>query len=198
MSRTPETTSAIEPLPPEFTAQEALPQAGWLGKVITSVARVFAVGILIAMVVLVVEVFLRYVFNAPTVWAHETTTFLSAVTFIFGGLYCVARNSHIRVVLIYDVVRSPVRRILDILISIACLCASLFFAWAAWLMALKAIYRPDGSFFLETSGSAWNPPTPALLKLFLLAVLVTMSIQFLILTFNYARGLTPPKRHENV
>jgi hypothetical protein len=64
-------------------------------------------------------------------------------------------------------------------------------------MAMKAIYRPDGSFSLETSGSAWNPPTPALLKLFLLAVLLTMSVQFLILTINYARGLTPPKRAEN-
>jgi TRAP-type C4-dicarboxylate transport system permease small subunit len=177
---------------------EALPQAGWLGRAITVVARVFAVCILAAMAILVTEVFLRYVFNRPTVWAHETTIFLSAVTFIYGGLYCVARNTHIRVVLVYDVVRASARHVLDVVISIACLGASLFFAWASWLMAKKAMFRPDGSFALETSGSAWNSPAPAALKIFLLCVLVTMSVQFLILTFNYARGTKAPKGHDDV
>tara|TARA_R110002124_G_scaffold80575_1_gene213216 strand:+ start:796 stop:1395 length:600 start_codon:yes stop_codon:yes gene_type:complete len=177
---------------------EALPQAGSLGRAITVAARAFAVCILAAMAILVTEVFLRYVFNRPTIWAHETTIFLSAITFIFGGLYCVARNTHIRVVLVYDVVRSHVRHVLDVVISIACLGASLFFAWASWLMVQKAMFRPDGSLALETSGSAWNSPAPAVLKIFLLCVLVTMSLQFLILTFNYARGTKAPKGHDNV
>lgn len=173
---------------------EHLPEAGRLGWAITRIARLFAVGIIIAMAVLVLEIFLRYVFNSPTTWAHETTTFLSALTFIFGGLYCVARNSHIRVVLIYDLVGERLRNLLDVLISLACLGASLFFAWAAWLMARKAMFRPDGNFALETSGSAWNSPAPAVLKIFLFVVLVTMSLQFLILTFNYLRGLARPER----
>ncbi len=46
--------------------------------------------------------FLRYFFNSPTIWAHETTTFLCGIAFVYGGLYCAARDSHIRVVLIYD------------------------------------------------------------------------------------------------
>ena len=125
--------------------QEALSEAGWLGRAITVAARGFAVCILAAMAILVMEVFLRYVFNRPTIWAHETSIFLSAVTFIFGGLYCVARNTHIRVVLIYDVVRASLRHLLDVVISIACLGASLFFAWASWLMVKKAMFRPDGS-----------------------------------------------------
>jgi len=176
---------------------EALPQAGWLGRAITVAARAFAVCIIVAMAILVMEVFLRYVLNRPTIWAHETTIFLSAVTFIFGGLYCVARNTHIRVVLIYDIVRPSIRRVLDVVISMACLGASLFFTWASWLMVKKAMFRPDGSFFLETSGSAWNSPAPAILKIFLLCVLAVMSVQFLILTFNYARGAKSPKRYDD-
>ena len=183
---------------PQKSQMEALPHAGWLGRVITLAARGFAICILVAMAILVMEVFLRYVFNRPTIWAHETTIFLSAVTFIFGGLYCVARNTHIRVVLIYDLVGPSVRHVLDVVISIACLGASLFFAWASWLTVRKAMFRPDGSFILETSGSAWNSPAPALLKIFLLLVLVTMSVQFLILTFNYARGARTRKRHHDV
>lgn len=199
MSQPPEDDTGVHSAPHVSTPeQESLPQTGWLGWAITRIARLFAVGILVAMSVLVMEVFLRYLFNSPTIWAHETTTFLSAVTFIFGGLYCVARNSHIRVVLIYDVVSPPMRRMLDILISIACLCASLFFAWASWLMVQKALFRPNGDFYMESSGSAWNSPAPALLKLFLLLVLIAMSLQFLILTFNYIRGPKPPQGYDDV
>ena len=192
----PRPDSAENPAP-RAGAHEYLPQAGRLGWAITRIARLFAVGIIVAMAVLVLEIFLRYVFNSPTTWAHETTTFLSALTFIFGGLYCVARNSHIRVVLVYDIVGERLRNVLDVLISVACLGASLFFAWAAWLMARKAVYRPDGSFALETSGSAWNSPAPAVLKVFLFIVLVTMSLQFLVLTFNYLRGLARPERQSD-
>ena len=198
MTATPPSGPTNETVPDLLVSPETLAQAGWLGRLISSFARVFAVGILIAVVILLMEVFLRYVFNAPTLWAHEATTFLSAITFIFGGLFCVARNSHIRVVLVYDAVGPRVRRGLDIIISIACLGASVFFAWAAWLMVKKAIFRPDGSLFLETSGSAWNSPTPAMTKIFLLLVLVVMSVQFMILTVNYVRKPTSEKGDNNV
>lgn len=194
MSVPPDHTTSM----PDTPQLEYLPQAGWLGRIITLAARGFAICIIAAMAILVMEVFLRYVFNRPTVWAHETSIFLSAVTFIYGGLFCVARNTHIRVVLIYDVVRSSARRALDIVISVACFGVSLFFAWAAWLMVKKAVFRPDGSFFLETTGSAWNSPAPAVLKIFLLCVLVVMSIQFLILTLNYARDSKASQGHDNV
>lgn len=199
MSVPPDHTPAVPDTPQSVTPQlEYLPQAGWLGRAITLAARPFAICIIAAMAILVMEVFLRYVFNRPTVWAHETSIFLSAVTFIFGGLYCVARNTHIRVVLIYDVVRSSSRCALDVVISIACLGVSLFFAWASWLMVKKAMFRPDGSFFLETTGSAWNSPAPAVLKIFMFCVLVVMSVQFLILTFNYARSGKAPQGHDDV
>ncbi len=183
--RTEDTQKGRYPMP------ETLPEAGWLGWLIGRGSVLFGAGILIAVVVLVMEVFLRYVFNAPTIWAHETTIFLSGITFIYGGLYCVARNTHIRVVLIYDLVGPRTRRIFDIVISLTCLTASLFFAWASWLMVKKAIFRPDGSFYMEASGSAWNSPTPAMMKIFLLAVLMVMGAQFLVLAINYARGIKP-------
>ena len=58
----------------------------------------------LAMLILIQEVVLRYVFNSPTIWAHETTIFLCGIAFVYGGLYCAARDSHIRVVLIYDAI----------------------------------------------------------------------------------------------
>lgn len=168
--------------------QGAIPEAGMLGWLIDRGGIVFAVGIVASMLILIQEVVLRYVFNAPTIWAHETTIFLCATAFIYGGLYCTARNTHIRVVLLYDLAQGRARRLLEAAISLICLFASGFFAWAAWLMVQRAIFRPDGSIRFQTSGSAWDPPFPAYLKLFLLAVLGLMALQFLILTINHAKA----------
>lgn len=174
------------------TAHEApagpIPEAGLLGRVISAGGLLFAIGIVAAMLILIQEVVLRYFFNSPTVWAHETTIFLSGIAFVYGGLYCVARDSHIRVVLIYDAIPPHLRRALDVVISIICAISSAMFAYAAWLMVERAAFTPAGDFRLETSGSAWNPAFPGMMKVFLLIVLAVMAVQFLILTINYARG----------
>ena len=168
----------------------AIPEAGLLGRIIDRLGIVFALGIVAAMLILIQEVFLRYVLNAPTIWAHETTIFLSGAAFIYGGLYCTARDRHIRVVLIYDLLGPRLRRAFDVVISIVSAAASSMFAWAAWQMVQRSAFTPDGSFRLERSGSAWDPVFPGLSKAFLFIVLVLMALQFLILAYNYARGRT--------
>ncbi|TMV08463.1 TRAP transporter small permease [Ruegeria sediminis] len=173
---------------PEAPDAGPIPEAGLLGRVIDRLGIVLAIGIVAAMLILIQEVVLRYVFNAPTIWAHETTVFLCAIAFIYGGLYCASHDKHIRVVLIYDWLPDRVRRVFDIVISLICAASSAMFAWAAWLMVERAVFRPDGSVRLERSGSAWDPVYPALLKLFLLAVLTVMAVQFLILAWGYAKG----------
>ena len=186
-SENPDTVNL--PLVVEFDrdGRTAIAEAGWLGKLIDRGGILFAVGIVCSMLILIQEIILRYVFGAPTIWAHETTVFLCALAFIYGGLYCTARDQHIRVVLVYDHVKGRARQVLDVVISIICMVASLFFAWAAWVMIKRAIFRPDGTVHFETSGSAWDPTYPAWLKLFLLATLSVMAVQFLILAWNHAR-----------
>ena len=166
----------------------AIPEAGLLGRIIDRLGIVFALGIVVAMLILIQEVFLRYVLNAPTIWAHETTIFLSGVAFIYGGLYCTARDRHIRVVLIYDLLGPRLRRVFDVIISLVSAAASAMFAWAAWQMVERSAFTPDGSFRLERSGSAWDPVFPGLSKGFLFFVLTIMALQFLILAYNHARG----------
>lgn len=179
----------------QFTSETAhqdeggpIPEAGILGKWISAGGVLFAIGIVIAMLILIQEVVLRYFFNSPTTWAHETTIFLSGIAFVYGGLYCAARDSHIRVVLIYDAIPPGTRRIFDILISLVCAAASAMFAYAAWIMVSRAAFTPAGDFRLERSGSAWDPVYPGLMKVFLLVVMGVMAVQFLVLTVNYARG----------
>ena len=165
-----------------------IPQAGRLGRWIDRGGWLFALGIVAAMLILIQEVVLRYVFNAPTNWAHETTVFLSGIAFIYGGLYTAARDKHIRVVLIYDALSPRWRRVFDVAISIICCAACAMFAWAAWLMVERAAFRPDGTFRLESSGSAWDPVYPGLIKVFLMVALGVLAVQFAVLAWNYARG----------
>lgn len=165
----------------------AIPESGALGRVLNAIGIVFAIGILASAGILLIEVLMRYGFNAPTRWAHETVIFLNACAFIFGGLYVVARDGHIRVVLIYAALSPWLRRIFDVVISLACLMATVFFGFAAWTSLVRAVWTPAGEFRLETSGSAWDPPTPGLLKVFMFVVLVVMAVQFAILAVNYLR-----------
>ncbi len=176
------------PVAPPRDEGAPIPEAGLLGRVIDRVGIVFAIGIVAAMLILIQEVLLRYFFNRPTIWAHETTVFLSGIAFVYGGLYCTARDSHIRVVLIYDQLGPRLRRAFDVVISVICALAAAMFTWAGWIMVGRAAFAPDGSFRLERSGSAWNPVYPGALKIFLMAVLGVMTVQFVILAYNYARG----------
>ena len=55
-----------------------------------------------AVVISVFEVVLRYGFNRPTSWAHETTLMLVGIGMLWGGSYCMAEDRHIRVTVIRD------------------------------------------------------------------------------------------------
>ncbi len=162
-------------------------EAGLMGRLVDRAGYVFAAGIVLSAAILLMEVFLRYVLNSPTIWAHETTVFLCGLAFTFGGLYCTSRNSHIRVVLIYDVLPPGLRRVFDILISLICAVSSGFFAYASWSMVKRAVWTPAGEIRLETTGSAWSPPTPALIKLAIFVTMILLVLQFVILAVNYAR-----------
>ena len=171
----------------EGTGRTAI-EAGVMGQIVDKAGYVFALGIVAAAVILLLEVFLRYFLNSPTIWAHETTVFLCGAAFVFGGLYCTCRNSHIRVVLLYELFSPRVRRIADVVISLVSALASGFFAYAAWYMVKRAVWTPTGAVRLETTGSAWSPPTPAFIKIFIFVTMLLLVLQFLILAYNYARG----------
>jgi len=148
-----------------------------LDRAVAASSTVLSWAIFLAFAVSVFEVVSRYVFDSPTFWAHETTTFLIAAIFLVGGPIALARDKHIRVRMIYDTVSLKVRRWLDIFNSVV---AMIFFAglgYAGYTMAWKATHTPSGDIHLEGTGTAWNPPTPALLKIIILFCVCLMFIQ---------------------
>jgi len=59
------------------------------------------------LVVVVYEVVMRYIFNAPTIWGFEATTFLYGVHFILGLAYCDVLGGHVKVDVV--VTRLPIK-----------------------------------------------------------------------------------------
>ncbi|MGR3435448.1 MAG: TRAP transporter small permease subunit [Shimia sp.] len=170
-------------------------QSGLFGRAVDAVGIVFALCFAASTLIILYEVLMRKFFNAPTLWAHDTTIFLCGVAFAFSGLYALARDKHIRVVLIYDQVRGNAKRVLNVVLSSIGLITVLFFAWGAWSMAERSVWAPTGEIRLETTGSSLRLPYPGLLKAFLFIVVCAMVIQFTVQLVNYARGRVgqPPR-----
>ncbi len=149
-------------------------------RAITRSTKFFAWAIFLAFAITVIEVFARYVFDSPTFWAHESTTFLIAAIFLIGGPIALARDKHIRVRMIYDAVSPKRKRHLDILNSVIGLVFFAGLSVASWTMVSKSWFNPSGALHLEGTGTSWNPPTPALLKMLVLICVVTMFVQTLL------------------
>jgi len=106
----------------------------------------------LAAAIVLFEITMRYIFNAPTLWVHETSGFLFAALSLLAGAYCLREDGHVKMDFLYARWSPRVRAIVDILTTPlpAVFCAILLWKGGvhAWL-SVKA---------LETSSSAWEPP----------------------------------------
>ncbi|WP_136805980.1 TRAP transporter small permease subunit [Desulfosediminicola flagellatus] len=153
----------------------------------------------VAVVISVFEVVMRYGFDRPTTWAHETTLMLVGIGMLWGGSYCMAEDRHIRVTVIRDAMGKKTRRIVDVIVGVLNLlfCAGL--AWAGYLMTQKALFDPTGVFRAQRSGSAFNSPAPAVVKtvLFIVVALMTLqAIQQLWAKITLLRQMKSEKEHK--
>ena len=154
------------------------PDMSSLDRWIEKGGKIFSFLFMVSGIVIVFEVVARYAFRAPTIWGHETTILLCALCFAYGGSYCLAKDSHIRIVVVYDKVSPRVRRYLDFFINGMGVIWGGFLVWAAWTLVEKSWFAPWGDLRLETTGSAWDPPHPAWIKAFLMLALVVMTVQY--------------------
>jgi C4-dicarboxylate transporter, DctQ subunit len=134
----------------------------------------------IATVLTCYEVVARYVFSAPTTWAHELTTSLCATAFALGGAYSMVRGEHIRITTLADNMNPLARRACLIL---GLLCGVIYLSglsWAAVIEAADSVWRfEEGRWAPEPTPGPPNWPLPAFVRvmlatgalLFLLSVL---------------------------
>jgi TRAP-type mannitol/chloroaromatic compound transport system permease small subunit len=100
------------------------------------------------------DVIMRYLFQAPTKWAYETTWMLYGALFILGGAYGLKHKLHVRVDILYNRWSPRTRAIFDLMVYIL-----IFFPIFYILITHSIIYAYYSWQLWETSYiSYWQPP----------------------------------------
>ena len=101
----------------------------------------------------VYEVFSRYLFNAPTIWAYELGYMAMGTNFLLGAAYTLRERGHIRIDVLYAHFTPKVRALVDVAgYLLLFLPLAWWLSWGLWKYAYFALLSG------ETSGeSAWNP-----------------------------------------
>jgi TRAP-type mannitol/chloroaromatic compound transport system permease small subunit len=113
-----------------------------------------AVSFLIVFLVFVIlyEIFVRYLFNSPTIWAHEIAQMIYGAYVILLGAYVLQRGGHVNVDILYHRFRPRTRAIIDLFTWL------LFFYFCGLLLWKGGEMAWDSFKVLETEPTAFAPP----------------------------------------
>jgi TRAP-type mannitol/chloroaromatic compound transport system permease small subunit len=105
-------------------------------------------------IVIVIEVFMRYVMNAPTKWAYETAMMTGAAMYAFGFAYAERLNAHVRVDVFYHNYSPRQKAISDALLGLLFFLPVIALTFAgAWSWVLKSWRIGE-----KSVESFWYPP----------------------------------------
>jgi TRAP-type mannitol/chloroaromatic compound transport system permease small subunit len=99
------------------------------------------------------EVIARYLFNAPTIWGFEATTFLFGVHFVLAFGYTHKYNGHVAVDVIETRLSNKARLILRIIANLV-----LFIPAILLLVIGSIIYAGTSWGQWEVNSTSWAPP----------------------------------------
>jgi len=102
--------------------------------------------------ILFLEVILRYVFDSPTLWAHETAIFLFGTIGMFAGAYALLMREHVIFDLVYRRLSRRQKAMIDSATAIFFFLALGVIIWQGWNMAYHSTMMG------EHTASAWRPP----------------------------------------
>jgi TRAP-type mannitol/chloroaromatic compound transport system permease small subunit len=127
----------------------------WTG----SISRWLCIGLI---AVATYDVIMRYVFNAPTVWAYEVSMMTGAAIYALGWAYGHLHKSHVRVDIIYSHLSARGQAILDIV------CSLLFMFPLLTFLSISAISWSFQAWEIgeKMMESFWYPPAGPLRTIF--------------------------------
>lgn len=111
-----------------------------------------------AVIVTFYEVLARYIFNAPTTWAFEVTIFLCASGYMLSGANVTAEDKHIAITSVVEIAPQWARWWMRLVSLIVGLFGMTGLIWGSWTSGIRAFT------IWERTGTAYNSPTPALIK----------------------------------
>lgn len=138
------------------------------------VGRITMILIISMTLVMLYEVFLRYLIEKPTLWANELTLWIAGFVFMLSGIYAMQQRSHIRIFILYDYLPRWGQHICDTLWVL------LFWAFAFFLVfgSYKQVFIVK-LYNWETFGTAFDPPLPATIQPMILITICLIALQAL-------------------
>ncbi len=99
------------------------------------------------------DVFMRYLFRAPTDWAFDVSYFMYGALFMMAGAYTLSRNGHVRGDFVYRMWPYRVQAAIDLVLFIifmgpgfgALLYYGIPYAAQSWHIHEVSIYSPTGA-----------------------------------------------------
>lgn len=104
-------------------------------------------------IVVVYEVMMRYLFNSPTVWGFEATTFIYGVHFVLGFAYTHKHNGHVAIDVFETRLPFRPRTIMRIIVNLI-----LFIPTVGLLATWAVIYASTSWQNWERASTSWAPP----------------------------------------
>ncbi len=118
----------------------------------TWVGKAFSWLMMILMTVVCIEVFKRYILNAPTAWIFDAENMLYGTCFMLCGAYTLAQNAHVRGDFLYSSMRPHTQALLDLVLYIvffipgiaALIYSGWIFAHESWSINEHSTVTADG------------------------------------------------------
>jgi C4-dicarboxylate transporter, DctQ subunit len=112
---------------------------GKVKKVNTFFATLSGIVLMFITLSIFVDVFLRYIFNKPTIWITEVSTYLFLYVIYLATAYALQRGDHIRVTFLLDFCSKKTQRKIDLVTQIMGALFTAVLLWQTSAMTWSAI-----------------------------------------------------------
>ena len=157
-----------------------------VGKLSVFMGKACGVFYFAAILLSVYEVFMRYALGAPTSWTSETIMMLVATAWLFCVGAVTQQRRHITVttmeLLVGDIIWNRMKKI-AISLSIVGVAGLIIMLWGPMVKVLQAP---------QTTGSAFDPPSPTFIKTAFFVAACLYFLQLLANLFTPTKDLADP------
>ncbi len=120
------------------------------------VGKAFSWSIIALTFAVTYEVFMRYVFRAPTAWAYDVSYMLYGTLFMMAGAYALSRNGHVRGDFLYRNFKPRNQARLDLTLYALFFFPAIFaFMISGWSFAHQSFLQNERSMFSPTGPIIW-------------------------------------------
>ena len=164
MEESPKTLDALEEVIADRPAGRGVPMPDdmprWMSIIIRAVdnfswwcGHIICFITIPLMMAMVIEIFMRYFFVAPTVWAFDISRMLYGAMFMLGAGYALLRGAHIRADFLYRTWSHRTQAILDLVLYVVLYFPSMvIFFWFAFEFTQASWLRSE-----RGMDTAWMP-----------------------------------------